>query len=244
MPTVVFLPGGLAPAVVRYAPLRAVLGEGITTRVRELELYNFSPPPPGYGVDVEVEALRHCLEREGSPVHLYAHSGGGAVALAFVATHPQLAISLAVDEPAFDFTAAAHEELEPYWPLMETFQSDPGGSMAKFLALELKPGVEFRPPAGAPPPLPNRPRGVATLLGAFRAATVDAENYRRFKGPVLFTRGTLSNARYANSAERLSRLFPRFREEVFEGLHHLNTSHQAEPDRVAALLRQLWSEAE
>lgn len=244
MATAVFLPGILAPAVVRYAPLRAALGDGITTRVRELELYNFSPPPPGYGVEVEVEALRRCVEREGGPVHLYAHSGGGAVALAFVATHPELAISLAVDEPAFDFTAGAKAELEPYWPLIETLQSDPGGSLAKFLSLELKPGVEFSPPAGAPAPLPNRPGGVATLLRAFRAATVDPENYRLFKGPVLFTRGTLSNGRYANSAVRLSQLFPGFREEVFEGLHHFNTSHQAEPERVAALLRHLWSEAE
>ena len=244
MATAVFLPGGLAPAVVRYAPLRTALGDEITTRVRELELYNFSPPPPGYGVDVEVEALRRCLEREGSPVHIYGHSAGGAVALAFVAMHPDYAITLAVDEPAFDFTSEAHKELEPYWPLIETFQSDPGGSMARFLALELKPGVEFRPTPGAAPPLPNRPSGVATLLGAFRAATIDPENYRRFKGPVLFTRGTLSNPRYLRSAERLSQLFPRFREEVFEGLHHFNTSHQVEPDRVAALLRQLWSEAD
>jgi hypothetical protein len=30
---------------------------------------------------------------------------------------------------------------------------------------------------------------------------------------------------------------------VFEGLHHLNTSHQADPLRVAGLLRDLWSDA-
>ena len=40
--------------------------------------------------------------------------------------------------------------------------------------------------------------------------------------------------------KRLSALFPRFSSEVFEGLHHLNTSHQAEPERVAARLRAFW----
>ena len=46
-----------------------------------------------------------------------------------------------------------------------------------------------------------------------------------------------------------SRVFPydftaRVTGEVFEGLHHLNTSHQAEPDRVAATLTGVWERAE
>jgi len=33
--------------------------------------------------------------------------------------------------------------------------------------------------------------------------------------------------------------------ELYEGLNHLNSSHAAEPERVAAALRRLWnSEAE
>jgi hypothetical protein len=59
---------------------------------------------------------------------------------------------------------------------------------------------------------------------------------------VLYTRGSLSVERYERSARRLAQLFPDFREVVFEGLHHLNTSNQAEPARVAALLLELWSE--
>ena len=244
MPICVLLPGIIAPAVVRYAPLRAALGADVTTRTRELELYNYSPPPAGYGIEVEVDALRRCVEREASPVHLYGHSGGGAVALAFVATYPELVLSLAVDEPAFDFTPEARTEFEAYWPLMSTLISEPNDAMKRFLALELKAGVEFSPPIGAPAPLPNRPEGIATLLGAFRTASVDPEAYRRFAGPVLLSYGTLSNQRYAKSAQRLANLFPRYRAEAFEGRHHLNTSHQAEPQRVAQLLQGLWAEAE
>jgi hypothetical protein len=58
---------------------------------------------------------------------------------------------------------------------------------------------------------------------------------------VLYTRGSLSAERYERSSQRLAAIFPNFREVVFEGLHHLNTSNQAEPARVAQLLHALWS---
>ena len=57
---------------------------------------------------------------------------------------------------------------------------------------------------------------------------------------MLYTRGSLSAERYARSAKRLARIFPHVREVVFDGLHHLNTSHQAKPARVVALLADLW----
>jgi hypothetical protein len=40
--------------------------------------------------------------------------------------------------------------------------------------------------------------------------------------------------------DRLAGVFPDFRPELYEGLHHLNTSHAAAPGRVAAALRRLW----
>jgi hypothetical protein len=59
---------------------------------------------------------------------------------------------------------------------------------------------------------------------------------------VLYTRGTLSADRYERSSQRLAQIFPNYREAVFEGLHHLNTSNQAEPARVATLLLELWAD--
>jgi hypothetical protein len=44
--------------------------------------------------------------------------------------------------------------------------------------------------------------------------------------------------------DRLASRFPDFSSELFEGLHHLNTSHQAELGRTAALLRAHWDRAE
>lgn len=241
--TCLFLPGIIQPAAVRYGPLIRELGSATVARTKELEVYAVSPPPDDYAVTDEVEGLRARAERLGlRRFHLYGHSGGGAVALAFAATHPAMLLSLAVDEPAFDFSPEAVEELAPHLELRRDLLLDPQRAFPAFVAHDLRPGVEATPAPG-PPPLPNRPAGVSALLGAFSQHRVDVEAFRSFEPPVLFTRGTLSAERFERMSARLAALFPRFEEVVFEGLSHVNTSHQAEPRRVAALLRDLWTRA-
>jgi hypothetical protein len=44
--------------------------------------------------------------------------------------------------------------------------------------------------------------------------------------------------------DRLARRFPEFTSVEFEGIHHLNTSHMAEPARTAALLTDFWGEGD
>ena len=58
-----------------------------------------------------------------------------------------------------------------------------------------------------------------------------------------FTWGSLTHPRWRSMEQRLSKLFPNFSSEVFEGLHHLNTCHVAEPTRVAVRLTALWQRA-
>ena len=58
-----------------------------------------------------------------------------------------------------------------------------------------------------------------------------------------YTWGSLTHPRWVMN-QRLAKLFTDFTAQRFEGLHHLNTSHQAEPDRVAELLLRLWQRAE
>ncbi len=106
---------------------------------------------------------------------------------------------------------------------------DPTQAMPSFMRLELKPGVEYMPPATGAAPLPNRPARIAALLRAFERHQLHLDALRAFTRPVLYTRGSLSADRYERSAKRLARIFPDFREIVFEGLHHFNTSNQAEP---------------
>jgi pimeloyl-ACP methyl ester carboxylesterase len=242
-PACIFLPGIIAPAVIRYAALIRELGANVRAYTKELELYTLSPPLADYEIADELDGLLRWAHRAGlERFHLYGHSRGGAVALAFTAAHPKLVLSLTVDEAAFDFSAEMRVDLAEHQELQQLLIADPAQAMPRFMRLELKPGVEFTPPAGGSPPLPNRPAGIAALLGAFERHTLDADALRRFPGPVLYTRGSLSAERYERSAKRLAGIFPDFREAVFDGLHHLNTSHQAEPARVAGLLRDLWAE--
>jgi len=58
--------------------------------------------------------------------------------------------------------------------------------------------------------------------------------------PVYYSYNSLSNETWERKAERLRELFPNITVERYEGLSHLNTSHAAEPERVAAALRRLW----
>src|SRR5205809_2789352 len=117
-PTCIFLPGIIAPAVVRYAPLIGELGERARPFTKELEVYVLSPPPDDYAIADEVDGLRRWAKRAGlESFHLYGHSGGGAVALAFTAAHPEQVLSLTLDEAAYDFSdemlagIAEHQEL-------------------------------------------------------------------------------------------------------------------------------------
>jgi pimeloyl-ACP methyl ester carboxylesterase len=236
------MPGIIAPAVVRYAALTRELGATAQTHTKELELYTLTPPPADYAIADEVEGLLNHSHRLGlDRFHLYGHSGGGAIALAFTAAHPQSVLSLTLDEAAFDFSEEMRVDLAEHRELQRLMLEDPPQAMARFMRLELQAGVEFAPPAGGPPPLPNRPGGIAALLRAFEQHQLDLDALRAFERPVLYTRGSLSAERYERSAQRLARIFPNLREVVFDGVHHLNTSHQAEPARVAALLTELWN---
>jgi hypothetical protein len=61
---------------------------------------------------------------------------------------------------------------------------------------------------------------------------------------VYFSLGSRTHPRWILMRQRLAGLFPDFTAEVYEGLHHLNTSHQAQPERVATVLSGLWARAE
>ena len=98
--------------------------------------------------------------------------------------------------------------------------------------------------ADPPPPwMSNRPAGIASFIAAARRHRVELDAYRRFLGPVYFTLGSRTHPRWTDMRRRLAGLFLDFTSEVYEGLHHLNASHQAQPARVAAALRGLWARA-
>jgi pimeloyl-ACP methyl ester carboxylesterase len=235
----VFLPGILMSAVQRYEPLLAALNvPGAVTK--ELDVYAGDRPPDGYTLETEVEGLdRFADERGLDRFHLYGHSAGASIALAYAASHGDRVVSLALDEPASDFSA--HDRAE-HAALPNLAGLPVPERMRTFAASLVRPGVALPEPA-APPGLESvkRPAGLAVFEVALYAYELPSQGYAAFTGPVLYTYGSLSNSRWELMAERLQRQFRTIEVERFDGLHHLNASHVAQPARVAAALRTLWT---
>ena len=234
------------PSALRYAALLRELGPDVTAITKELELYEGAGvPPPGYSVEMEVEGISRTADAAGwDRFHLYGHSGGGAIALAYVAAKPARVRSLSVDEPAYDFLDA--EETRRYWVEIEAVATLPERDrMPAFLKLQLAPAVALPPPPAGPSPpwMATRPAGVQALATALRVHRIDPTRYRRYTRPVYFSYGSLSHPYWLGMRDRLAGLFADFTAEQYDGLHHLNTSNQAEPGRVAAALWRQWARA-
>jgi len=239
---VIFLPGILMPAALRYERLLEALGDDVDAVTKDLEVYlGPSVPPPGYSLDMELEGIARAADEHGfDRFHLYGHSGGGACALAFTAGHPDRVITLALDEPAVDFSPEDQQEIrEVFLPMLELPPEELG---REFVRTMFRTGVEPPPrPEGPPPPwMADRPAGVAAFVRALNEADVPMERLRTFDRPVYYSYGSLSNETWERKAKRLADVLPNITVELYEGLSHMNTSHVAEPERVAAALRRLW----
>jgi hypothetical protein len=90
----------------------------------------------------------------------------------------------------------------------------------------------------------RRPAGIRAVLEAFGTYDLDRAALQRFRRPVYFALGGLSNPdQFAEEAERLARVFRDFRLEVFPDRHHFDPPHRVEAAAVAASLRSLWRRA-
>jgi pimeloyl-ACP methyl ester carboxylesterase len=237
---VILLPGIIQPAMIRYAPLVQVLGGDAFPK--ELEIY--ATPGSDYAIANEVTGIDRFADGLGlSRFHLYGHSGGGACALAYVAARPERVLTLAVDEPASDFTPRCADD--PLFAQMRNAMTLPDGEqIRRFLVLQLADGETPPPPPPGPPPdwFASRPAGIRTFLRAVMSHTVDPSSYASFDRPVLFTHGGRSSAFWDRMAVRLAVLFPSFRVRRWPTASHLATSHQIDPAGVADALRELWSD--
>jgi pimeloyl-ACP methyl ester carboxylesterase len=250
MRTVILLPGILMPAPLRYERLIAALGGaalGNAGRVvtKDLEIYaGAETPPTGYTLETEVDGLDRFADEIGAGrFHLYGHSAGGGIAIAYAARAPGRVLSLAVDEPASDFTPEDRAMIEGDIDIAGSSDVD---LITGFVAQLLRAGSPAPPPPQGPPPpwMARRPAGIRAFVRALLDAKVDPESMRAYPGPVYYSHGTLSNERWDAMRDRLEGVYADFTAEAYEGLHHMNTSHMAEPDRVADRLRALWERAE
>jgi pimeloyl-ACP methyl ester carboxylesterase len=242
----VLLPGILMPASLRYQALIAALDDGVRALPKELEIYSGPEPPEAYSIETEIHGLTRFADAAGMDgFHLYGHSGGGAVAIAYATANPDRVHSLAVDEPAFDFTQ--EEKDSKSWKDLDVIaELPPAQRMPAFLRMQLRPGIEPPPrPEGPPPPwMANRPAGIEAFSKAARAYLIPDARFAQVRVPVYYSYGDLSSEEWEWRRDRLAHRFPRFTSELYAGCHHLNTSHIVEPARVAAALRELWMQSD
>jgi pimeloyl-ACP methyl ester carboxylesterase len=242
MTAVILLPGIGVPAHMDYVPLMAELTHSSPVVTKELEIYAGDQPPEGYGLDLEVDGLDRFAAAQGfDRFHLYGHSIGGAIALACAARHPDRVASLGLSEPATDFSDADRGSLA-----VERLSDVPEDEFVqRFVQQFGRPGVELAPlPAPRTPEMAKRPAGMAAAIPALYAHRVAEDDLRRFRGPSYFAYGTLSNELWELMAERIPHVLGDCTVERYEGRHHLDAPHRAEPRRVAAALTALWERAD
>ena len=245
---VILLPGGVLPADLAYGDLIAALGDDIAARSKDLEIYGADEPPPAYGLETEIDAVLREADAAGfERFHLVGYSAGGAISIALAGGGPDRILSLSLVEPAWigneglsEGERKARVEFGRLWDL------PPDQMMPRFARIQLAPGVEPpAPPAGPPPPwMARRPGGLRALIDAFDRYELDPALLHRFDRPVYYALGTLSNPGFfGEMAERLKGLFGDYTLEVYEGRHHFDPPHRAEPDRLASRLRGIWDRA-
>lgn len=249
MHSAILLPGSVLPARLAYGDLIEALGPGASAFAKDLAVYETAESPTDYSLEVELDAVLRAAHEAGlQHFHLVGYSGGGAVALALATRHPDRLLSLALLEPAWmGNDERSDEELAVWRDFDRIVALPPERFMPEFVRAALAPGTTPPPPPpGTPPPwMAQRPAGIAALIEAFKAFDLDLDALRTFPHPVLWVLGDLSNPDfYGRMADRAAGIFGDFTVEVFEGRHHFDPPHRAEPQRIAELLTSMWSRAE
>jgi pimeloyl-ACP methyl ester carboxylesterase len=249
MHDVVLLPGIVLPKDLAFGALIDAFSEDVRAHAKDLELYATPEPPHGYGLDTEIDGvLRDADARGVARFHLVGYSAGGAIAAALAARDPERLLSLALLEPAWIGNEDLTEDERRVWTEIERIRDlPPDEKMPRFVRVQLAPGIEPPPPPpGSPPPwMAKRPAGIDAITRAFERHEIDAARLRAFDSPVYFALGELSNPdSFGRMAERAGELFPHFTLERWEGRHHFDPPHRAEPERLASSLAAIWELAD
>jgi pimeloyl-ACP methyl ester carboxylesterase len=244
--SVICLPGGVAPAAQRYAPLKTALGDSTELHLKDLEVYRSETPPPDYSIEAELVGLDRFADSLGlERFHLVGYSGGGFISLAFAGTRPWRLLSLGLFEPAMVPGSMTPEEEAYVAALGSKLNGLTGGEfMTTFVREQVKPGTQIPSPGATPPELQNRPAGIAAMLEAFLAYRFERARFRDCTFPVYLGYGDLTHDIESVRAGVLARLFMDFHVQRHLGIHHF-----VPPDLIYSrahvnALRELWERGE
>lgn len=244
---VVFLPGGVTPVRLSYAPTLAELEGEVDPVLKELAVYESETPPADYSLRLEVEALRKTVDSLGlTQFHLVGFSGGGAVALAFGAAYPERLLSLALFEPA-NVPGRWDDTEQAFWAEFSTALRDlpPDEMLREFTRRQVRQGAELPPTPEPPPPwMAARPAGLNALMQAFLVDDTDRDRLRQLRAPVYLAYGLLTADFMVRRVQILAALLPDLWIEAYPGIHHFTPPQRSQPKHYAAALRSLWTRAE
>jgi pimeloyl-ACP methyl ester carboxylesterase len=245
----ILVPGIITPAEIAFGDLCEKLDNGAKVIAQELAVYDGDEPPPGYSLETEIARVIETADAAGfDRFHLGGYSGGGAIAAAFCAKHPERLASLTLMEPAWLGNEGMSQEERRVRRAIDAAMKLPSDqSMPEFVRLNLAPGTPLPPPPPGTQPrwMIKRPKGISAITRAFANHELDRSALRAFDRPVLFILGRLSNpSLYGEIALRARMLFRNFKLEIFEERHHFDPPHRAEPERLSTFLSDFWGRAE
>ncbi len=245
-PQVICLPGGVAPAAQRYAPLIAAVGADAELHLKDLEVYQDASPPADYSVDLELRGIDKFAASLGlDRFHLVGYSGGGFISLAYAGTRRERLMSVGLFEPAMVPGQLTAEEESNMARLKAKLDGLTGPEfMEAFVREQVKPGVQLPPMSGPfPPEMQNRPAGIAAMMRAFLAFKFDRASLRACGFPVYLGYGDLTHEA-AVEAGVLARLFGDIRIQRYPDIHHFVPPDQIYTPVHAKSLKELWHRAE
>jgi pimeloyl-ACP methyl ester carboxylesterase len=118
-------------------------------------------------------------------------------------------------------------------------------ALFEFVQLQVREGVEVRPPQGPQPPwMQKRPAALATMMAAFGTHPFDRSSLRSCTFPVFLGYGDLTGAQEEIRAGILSRLFRDIHVKRFTGIHHFVRPEQVYTSEHIQALRDMWGRGE
>ncbi len=209
---------------------------------KELEVWA-DAPLVSYSLDDEVEGVRRVTKGRGwSRFHIVGFSAGATVALICAHLLPSSVATVALIEPATigddDWSAG---EADWRTRMQAIFELPPASRQAAFRRAMINPD-EAMPPTPAPSPESSE-RG-QLLERALASTGYESSDWAALTQPLLVITCGRSHRRFADLSARLCEVVPNASTAMFPSLSHLESPQRHEPERLSALLVELWSRAQ
>ena len=242
---VICVPGGVAPAAQRYAPLEAAITGRARLFPNDLEVYREDQPPAGYAIEAELAALDQLADSlRLDRFHLVGYSGGGYVSLAYAGTRPHRLLSLAVFEPAMvtgDLTPAEQD----FWNALQSQLAGLDGAAFSRPLCARRSRRECRSPSAASFARDEQKTGGSGgAKSSVSGLSIRPRPLREVMFPAYYGYGDESHSEQAVKAGILAQPLPDLHVQRFSHVHHFVAPEQIYSlDHVEAL-QTLWSRGE